>query len=169
MILSAITAIAKNGVIGKNNQLPWRLPADMKYFKDTTWAHPVIMGRKTYGSFGNKALNGRVNIVITRQPGFSAKDARVAHSLEEAIGLAKEMDVEEIFVLGGADIYRQSMPLLNRIYLTRIYEDFDGDAFFPAMDPGAWKLVKEENHQPDEKNRYAYSFQVWERKPSLPV
>lgn len=164
MILSAITAVAENNVIGRDNQLPWRLPADMKYFKDTTWGHPVIMGRKTYASFGNKALKGRMNIVITRQPGFLATDARVVHSLDEAVALAKEMDVTEVFILGGADIYRQSMSLLNRIYLTRIYENFEGDAFFPAMDPGAWKLVREEAHQPDEKNRHAYSFQVWEKK-----
>lgn len=163
MILSAITAVAENNVIGKNNCLPWRLPADMKYFKNTTWGHPVIMGRKTYESFGNKALPGRSNIVVTRQPGFGGKDTLVVHSVEEAIAKAGTMDVIEVFVLGGADIYRQSMHLLNRIYLTRIHEKFEGDAFFPEMDTRIWRLVKEEPHQPDERNKYHYSFQVWEK------
>ena|SRR5690348_7215856 len=163
MILSAITAVAENNVIGKNNCLPWRLPADMKYFKNTTWGHPVIMGRKTYESFGNKALPGRSNIVVTRQPGFGGKDTLVVHSVEEAIAKAETMDVIEVFVLGGADIYRQSMHLLNRIYLTRIHGKFEGDAFFPEMDTRIWRLVKEELHQPDERNKYPYSFQVWEK------
>ncbi|GAA4313900.1 dihydrofolate reductase [Compostibacter hankyongensis] len=163
MTLSAITAVAENHVIGKDNALPWRLPADMRFFKNTTWGHPVIMGRKTYESFDNHALPGRTNIIITRQPDFRADDARIVHSVEEAVGEAKSLDADEVFILGGAEIYRQSLPLLDRIYLTRIYAEFEGDAFFPELDTHAWHMVKEEKHTPDEKNKYSYAFQVWER------
>jgi dihydrofolate reductase len=163
MLLSAITAIARNNVIGKNNALPWHLPADMRFFKNTTMGHPVIMGRKTYESFG-KALHGRTNIVITRQKDYVLSDAIVVHLLTEAIEKAKESASDEAFILGGAQIYQQSMPLLNRIYLTRIYADFDGDTFFPEINPDEWQLIKEEYHEPDEKNKYAYAFQTWERQ-----
>nr|AIA15685.1 Dihydrofolate reductase [uncultured bacterium] len=136
MLLSAITAVGQNNVIGKDNTLPWRLPADMRFFKNTTMGHAVIMGRKTYESFG-KALPGRTNIVITRQSDYILTDAMVVHGLEEAILEARETEKEkaseneEIFILGGAEIYRQSMQLLNRIYLSRVYGDFEGDAVFP--------------------------------------
>lgn len=163
MQLSAITAAGRNNVIGKDNRLPWHMPADMRYFKTTTLGHVVIMGRKTYDSFG-KALPGRTNIVITRQPDFQREDAQVFHSLEEAIRKARDLEETEVFILGGAQIYHASLPLLDRIYLTRIYGDFDGDAFFPEIDPRDWKLVGETPHEADEKNHYPYSFQVWERK-----
>lgn len=125
--------------------------------------HAVIMGRKTYQSF-KKALRGRTNFVITRQKDFTLPDAFVVHSLSEAIKKAAETEKEEIFILGGAEVYRESLPLLDRIYLTRIYAEVEGDAFFPPLDPREWKLVTEDVHQPDEKNRYAYSFQLWERQ-----
>ncbi|HEX5555307.1 MAG TPA: dihydrofolate reductase [Chitinophagaceae bacterium] len=169
MLLSAITAVGQNNVIGKDNTLPWRLPADMRFFKNTTMGHAVIMGRKTYESFG-KALPGRTNIVITRQSDYILTDAMVVHGLEQAILEARETEKEkaseneEIFILGGAEIYRQSMQLLNRIYLTRVYGDFEGDAFFPEMNLAEWEMLKEERHEPDEKNKYAYAFQLWQRK-----
>jgi dihydrofolate reductase len=163
MVLSAIAAVSLNNVIGKHNALPWHMPADMRFFKTTTMGHAVIMGRKTYQSF-KKALRGRTNFVITRQKDFTLPDAFVVHSLSEAIKKAAETEKEEIFILGGAEVYRESLPLLDRIYLTRIYAEVEGDAFFPPLDPGEWKLVTEDVHQPDEKNRYAYSFQLWERQ-----
>ncbi len=163
MILSAITAIAQNNVIGKNNTLPWRLPADMRFFKKTTMGHPVIMGRKTYESF-KKALPGRTNIVITRQENYSLPDAEVVHDLQDAIVRARELDRKEAFILGGAQIYEQSLPLLDKLYLTRIYEDFEGDTLFPAFDLSEWEMTGIEPHEPDEKNDYFYAFQLWEKK-----
>lgn len=162
MLLSAITAVSLNGVIGKDNRLPWHMPADMRFFKKTTLGHPVIMGRKTYASFG-KALPGRTNIVVTRQEHYRLPDATVVHSLPEAIRQASQQDTSEIFILGGADIYRQSLPLLDRVYKTLIEGTFQGDAFFPDLDPDQWKMTSEEAHEPDEKNRFAYAFQTWER------
>lgn len=163
MHLSAITAMGQNNVIGKNNALPWRLPADMRFFKKTTMGHPVIMGRKTYESF-KKALPGRTNIVITRQKDYTLPDAEVVHDLPAAIARAKELDEEEAFVLGGAQIYEQCLSLLDRLYLTRIYEDFEGDTFFPHFNLSEWELIGIEPHEPDEKNAYFYAFQLWERK-----
>ena len=163
MLLSAITAIAQNNVIGKNNQLPWHLPADMRYFKNTTMGHVVIMGRKTYESF-TKALPGRTNIVVTRQKGYQPADALVVHSLDEAVNLAKAQGETEAFILGGAQIYAESMPLLDRLYLTRIYADFEGDTVFPEFDPKQWEMTAIRPGEPDEKNKYFYAFQTWERK-----
>lgn len=162
MILSAITAVGENQAIGWKNQLPWHMPADMRYFKNTTWGHPVIMGRKTYASFG-KALPGRENIVVTRSKSFHVGDAVVCHSLQEAIEAAKRFDSEEVFILGGAEIYAQSLPMLDRVYLTRIESSFKADAFFPLLDPAAWVLRSERAYPADSRNPHAYRFQVWER------
>lgn len=162
MLISAITAAAENNVIGKDNALPWHLPADMKFFKKTTLHHPVIMGRKTYDSFG-KALPNRQNIVITRKHDYALPDALVTASLEEAVDKANAFHPEEIFILGGQQIFEQSMPIIRRLYLTRIHENFEGDAFFPITDFANWKKVKDEYHAPDEKNKYAYSFQTWDK------
>jgi dihydrofolate reductase len=162
MILSAIAAVSRNGVIGKNNRLPWHLPADMRFFKQTTLGHPVIMGRKTYVSFG-KALPGRTNLVITRQRDYTLPDAIVTHSLAEAIQKASQYDSTEIFILGGAEIYRESLPLLDRIYKTLIDAEFEGDAFFPELDAKQWTMTAADVHQADEKNKYGYTFQTWER------
>lgn len=162
MIISAITALGENFVIGKNNTLPWHLPADMRFFKKTTMGHPVIMGRKTYDSF-KKALPGRENIVITRQKDYSLPDAKVVSSLDDAIEAASASQPDEVFILGGAQIFELSMPLVNRLYLTRIHENFEGDTFFPKIDFKDWGKIKDEYHIPDEKNKYAYSFQTWER------
>lgn len=125
--------------------------------------HPVIMGRKTYDSF-LKALPGRENIVITRQSDYSLPDATVVHSLEKALEKAKMLHNDEIFILGGAQIFVQSMPILQRIYLTRIHESFEGDTKFPEINLKEWEKVKEAYHAPDDKNKYAYSFQLWERR-----
>jgi dihydrofolate reductase len=162
MIISAIAAVSRNGVIGKKNRLPWHLPADMRFFKQTTLGHPVIMGRKTYVSFG-KALPGRTNIVITRQLDYALPDGLVTHSLEEAIHAASQSNPSEIFILGGAQIYRESLPWLDRVYKTLIEGEFEGDAFFPELDPDRWTLTTADFHEADEKNKYAYTFQTWER------
>lgn len=163
MIISLILAASENGVIGKDNQLPWRLPADLKHFKRVTLGHTVIMGRKTYDSIG-KPLPQRRNIVITRNPEWKAEGIEVCHSLKSAIAACE--GEEEVFVIGGATIYRQALEanLVHRIYLTRIHEDFDGDTFFKLPNADKWEEVVRETHQPDEKNKFVYSFMTLERR-----
>jgi len=155
-MIALVVAMAENRVIGKNNQLIWHLPADLKFFKNLTTGHPIIMGRKTYESIG-KPLPNRTNIVITRQPDFKAEGCLVAHSLNEALMMAQQLD-SEIFVIGGAEIYRQAMFLADTIYLTKVHHQFEGDTFFPEIDSILWKEVSREKHEPDEKNSYPYSF-----------
>lgn len=169
MIISLIAAASTNNVIGKDNKLLWHLPNDMKFFKNTTWGMPVVMGRKTYEALAGEPLPGRTNIIITRnkdwQPGRPG--VRVVGSLEEAIGAAEETDAKETFIIGGGEIYAQSMSIANRIYMTRVHMEVDGDAFFPAIDERSWKLVSNLDFGADEKHCCAYSFQLWERKNSF--
>ena len=155
-------AAAENNVIGKNNKLPWHLPADMKYFKNISWAMPVIMGRKTFESLG-KPLDGRKNIVITRNRNWKYDGVSVVHDLESAKKIAEDQDIKEVFIIGGAEVFKSSLPDANRVYLTRVHEKFEGDAFFPVLD-NSWQMVKSHETQPDEKNVYALSFQVWEKR-----
>ncbi|MGF7040543.1 dihydrofolate reductase [Mucilaginibacter lappiensis] len=159
MTVSIIVAIAKNNAIGKDNKLLWYLPNDLKHFKDVTTGHTVIMGRKTYDSVG-KPLPKRRNIIITRQA-ISIEGCEVVNSLEAALALCKDED--EVFIVGGAEIYRQAIPLTDRIYLTVIDQEFDGDSFFPELDPTEWKEKERENFEPDEKNKLRYSFITLER------
>ena len=163
MILSLIVAVSSNNVIGKENKLPWHLPNDLKYFKNTTWAMPIIMGRKTYESIG-KPLPGRTNIVISRNTEWNADGTFSVQTLEQAIELSNQLQVKELFIIGGAEIFNTSLPLAKRIYLTRIHQDFDGDVFFPNVNEENWKMISNRDCQPDEKNAFAHSFQVWERK-----
>jgi len=161
--ISAIVAMSKNRSIGKNNRLLWHLPADLRHFKQLTTGHPILMGRKTYESIG-KPLPNRQNIIITRDLGFTAPGCDVTHSLDEAINVAaKNNDQAEIFVIGGAEIYRQSLPHIQRIYLTIVHEQFEGDVFFPALNANEWQEISREDHQADEKNAYAYSFVIIEK------
>jgi dihydrofolate reductase len=160
MILSIIVAIAKNHAIGKDNKLLWHLPNDLKHFKDTTSGHTVIMGRKTFDSVG-KPLPKRRNIVITRQA-ISIEGCEVVDSLQAAVALCKAED--EVFIVGGAEIYRQAIPLTDRIYLTIIDHDFEGDTFFPELNPDEWQETKHEDFEPDEKNKYKYKFITLERR-----
>jgi len=164
MIVSAIAAMSKNRVIGVENDLPWHLPADMKYFMRTTRGHHVIMGRKTFESMG-VPLKNRTNIVITRDAFYTASGILVAHSLHEALQIAETNDQEEVFIIGGAEIYKLSLPVLDKIYLTEI--DLvvkGGDAFFPQFESPSWKIVKEEKNEPDERNHYTYTFKIFEKK-----
>lgn len=167
MIISLIAAVAENGVIGKNNQLPWRLPADMKYFRQITLGHCVIMGRKNYDSIPLKfrPLEGRTNIIITRQKKTIAPGCIVVHSLKEAIRTArkKTSGKDEVFVIGGGQIYTLALPLANKMYITHIHHSFDGDTFFPGINWQEWKPVSKTVHQPDEKNKFAFSFCVYEK------
>lgn len=164
MIITLVVAASRNNVIGKDNQLLWRLPNDTRYFKNVTWGMPVIMGRKTFESLG-KPLGGRTNIVLTRNSGWKAQGVTTVKNLDDALFLAKEMDVKEVMVIGGGEVYKMAMPKAGRIHITRVEADLEGDAYFPEIDPLLWKLVSREDHPADEKHQYAYSFQVWERRP----
>lgn len=162
MRISIIVAASENNVIGINNMLPWRLPTDLKYFKSTTLGKPIVMGRKTFESLG-KPLPGRPNIVITRQNDFQPEGAYVVRSVEEGIEKAQSFGGDELFITGGSQIFEQAWPLVERIYLTRVYAVVHGDAFFPQLDGAEFELVTDERHEADEKNQYSFSFQVWER------
>jgi dihydrofolate reductase len=161
--LSLLVAADENNVIGKDNQLPWHLPSDLKYFKNQTWGMPVLMGRKTFESIG-KPLTGRKNIVITRNRNIKIKDITIVHSIHEAVQRAKEEGAKEIFVIGGGEVFRDAFTMADRIYLTRIHHQFDGDTFFPEIDAAHWQLVRSYFHPSDEKNWYAHTFGLWERK-----
>lgn len=163
MILSQVVAAAENNAIGKNNELLWRLPNDSKFFKNTTWGMPVIMGRKTFESLG-KPLAGRTNIVITRQKDWQPEGAFVVHDIKEAMAAAAKTDAKEAFIIGGGEIYRQTLPVTQRVYLTRVHATIDGDAFFPEMNLAHWELLSQLDFTADEKHAYDYSFQVWQRK-----
>ena len=162
MIVSAIAAVSKNGVIGKDNQIPWYLPADLAYFKRTTLGHHVVMGRLSFLSMDGP-LPKRTNIVITRDVFFTATGCLIAHSVEEALALALDAGETEVFILGGGQIYRQSQEYWDRVYLTAIDAEIEGEVYFPELKKEEWKLVTEEPHKADEKNPFSYNFQVFER------
>jgi dihydrofolate reductase len=163
VVISLIVAASENYVIGKNNKLPWRLPADLKYFKNMTWAMPVVMGRKTFESMG-KPLRGRNNIVVTRNKDWKAEGTHTVNSLDQAFLTASEFDAKEIFVIGGSEIFQSALPVADRIYLTLIHHNFEGDSFLPKNFTEGWKIRSNRDYDPDEKNAYALSFQVWEKK-----
>jgi dihydrofolate reductase len=162
MLVSAIVAAARNRVIGKDNQIPWYLSSDLKYFKKVTLGHHVIMGRNSFVSIG-RPLPKRTNIIITRDPYFAASGCLVARSVEEALSLAYDNDETEAFIIGGGQIYELSMPLLDRIYLTEVDAEPEGDVFFPEFDLDKWMLISSEAHPADEKNDHDYTFKVYER------
>lgn len=164
MLISAIVAMSKNRVIGLDNKLPWHLSADLKRFRKLTMGHPIIMGRKTFESIG-KPLPGRRNIVITRQTAYHPSGIEVSRSLEEAVricqsGSDQEMKRDEIFIIGGAEIYKLAFSVLNRLYVTFIQKEFEGDAFFPEISPAKFQEVQREDHQGE---GLEYSFVLFER------
>ncbi|MFA7095676.1 MAG: type 3 dihydrofolate reductase [Gammaproteobacteria bacterium] len=159
--ISLIVAMDRNRLIGADNGLPWRLPADLKYFKSITMGKAIIMGRKTYESIG-RPLPGRTNIVVTRERGYQAPGCIVVHSIDEA--LARPECGDEVMIIGGASFYEQMLPRADRLYVTFIDAEFAGDTYFPAFDLDAWREIRREDHEPDEQNRYRYSFTVLERK-----
>ncbi len=160
-MLSIIVAVGKNNVIGKDNQLVWHLPRDMKHFKETTTGHYIIMGRKTFESNG-RPLPNRTNVIITRDKDYKAEGCVVVHSLEEAVNLAK--DDPEPFVIGGGVIYKLAMPIVDRIYLTQIHHKFEGDTFFPEINMDDWNETEKRDFEPDEKNKYAFTILTLDRK-----
>lgn len=165
MTISLIVAVSQNQVIGKNNTLPWHLPADMKYFKDTTMEHCIITGRKNYESIPSRfrPLSGRTNIVVTRQKGFMESGCIVVHSIEEALLEAMKKNESEVFIIGGSEIFNQTLNITDRIYYTKVHHSFDGDVFFPKLDEKAWSVMSQKDFPADEKNKYPYSFCVFEK------
>lgn len=163
MVISSIVAVANGQVIGAKNQIPWYLPADLAYFKRITQGHPIIMGRNCFESIG-RPLPNRLNIVISRNPFFVATDVAVVHTIEEAIALAKQQETDEIFIIGGGEIYRQTAHIWQRLYRTDVALDVAGDILFPTISLENWQLVTEETHEADAKNPYRYTFTVWEKQ-----
>ncbi|CAN5446699.1 dihydrofolate reductase [soil metagenome] len=166
MKISLIAALTTNRVIGKNNDLPWRLPDDMNYFMRTTKGHTVIMGRKNYESLPEKyrPLPNRINIVVTRQKGFHAPGCKVVHSLEEAIELVKSSNETEVFNIGGAEIFAQGLSLADRLYLTEINTTLEGDTYFPEIDKSIWRETSRVHHAADERHAFPFDFVVYDRK-----
>jgi len=160
--VSLIAAMAENRVIGVNNTLPWQLPADLRHFRRITTGHHVIMGRRNYESIG-KPLPDRTNIVVTRDPSYRAPGCLVRHSIEDA--LASAQNDPEVFVIGGAEIYRQALEHADRLYLTLVHAHIPGDTYFPPFDQDHWQEVSRERHEPDEKNHHACTFLVYDRIP----
>lgn len=166
-VISLIVAMSRNRVIGRNHQLPWHMPADLKHFKALTTDHAVIMGRRTFESINRKPLPGRTNVIVTRDRLARFDGAIAAPDLDHAVALAAEHDrrlhrQNEIFVLGGSEVFREALPRAQRIYLTLIDAAFEGDTLFPEVDRTEWKIVADEAHRPDENNAHPYRFQLLE-------
>jgi dihydrofolate reductase len=164
MILSFIVALADNNAIGINNELPWHLPDDLKFFKKTTLGKPVLMGRKTYESLG-KPLKGRLNIVVSSNPSFRPEDGVLVYkNMEDAVARLSEEPIDEAFIIGGGKVFTDTLHLAQRMYLTRVHTSIpDADAFFPSFNEAEWKLSWSEDHVADEKHRFSFTFQQWER------
>lgn len=159
--ITLIVAASDNNAIGINNQMPWHLPNDFKYFKRNTMEHSVLMGRKTFDAIG-KPLPDRRNIIITRNADFQGEDIDVANSIHEALLYCR--DEREVFIIGGANIYQQALPLANKVLLTRVHTTIQGDAFFPELASEEWQLISADPHQADDKHAFDYTFEVYSRK-----
>jgi dihydrofolate reductase len=166
MIVSLVVAATDDNVIGKDNQLLWHLPNDLKFFKNTTWAMPVIMGRKTFDSIKRQPLTGRFNIIITSKTDLQPASGQIqlAKSMQHSLELAAETDCKEAFVIGGGEIYREFMPKANKIYLTRVHAKLEGDTFLKDFNENEWERRYSFDFPADEKHAWPYSFQLWERK-----
>ncbi len=164
MIISSIVAMNSDRIIGFKNQIPWYLSADLKYFKQTTKGHCILMGRKCFESIG-QPLPGRTNIIVTRDPYFIVSNCLIAHSINEALYFAQKTGESELFIIGGGEIYNQTMHLWNRLYVTLVDIQCEGDTFFPEISELDWNLISKADHSRDEKNEMNYSFLVYERKP----
>lgn len=178
MIISLIWAMTDERVIGIENRLPWKLPADMRWFRQHTLGKPIVMGRKTFESFGSRPLPDRQNIILTRNAHYcensrgkgsgdntntiTERDIEITSSLQGAVDLAQ--NAEELMVIGGADLYQQSLPRADRLYMTLVHADIKGDAYFPQFDLAQWRELERHDHTADEKNAYNYSFCILERK-----
>ncbi|OGM14487.1 hypothetical protein A3A76_05810 [Candidatus Woesebacteria bacterium RIFCSPLOWO2_01_FULL_39_23] len=163
MKVSIIVAVAENNVIGAKNKLPWYLPADLKHFKELTTGHHILMGQKTYESIG-KPLPDRVNIILSEDPNYHAKECIVVNSINEGVELAKSENEHEFFIIGGASVYKQMLPFTDKIYMTKIHNNFDGDVYFPNIDDKNWREISKESHTKDDKNPFDYDFIILEKR-----
>jgi len=163
MNITLVVAASLNNAIGKNNQLLWHLPKDMRFFKNTTWALPILMGRKTFESMGSKLLPGRLNIILTTQQDLKIEGAEVVNSLTQAIALANKENYKELMVIGGGQVYEMALPLANKIWLTRVHTTIDGDTFFPSLGT-AWEKQSTEINHADEKHTFDFDFECWQSK-----
>ena len=163
MNITLVVAASENNAIGLNNQLLWHLPKDMRFFKNTTWGMPILMGRKTFESMGSKPLNGRLNIIITRNKNWVSEDVTVLHTMEEAIALATKFSYNELLVIGGGEIYEMALPLAQKIWLTRVHTTIEGDVYFPTLNAD-WELVSSTQNAADEKHKFSFDFECWKRK-----
>jgi dihydrofolate reductase len=166
MKISIVVAVADNNAIGKDNNLLWRLPKDMQYFKEVTWGHHVLMGRKTWDGIPPKfsPLPGRTNVIVTRQKGFVCEGCKVVESVEEGIEFARNSGEQELMIIGGGEIYKQALDKTDKIYLTKVHHTFaDADTFFPVLDGNEWKKVNNEWNMADERNEFDFEFEVLER------
>lgn len=164
MILKSIVAYADNRVIGKDNDLIWHLPDDLKHFKDHTAGRTIIMGRKTWDSLGGRPLPKRRHIVITRKEGFQAQGAEVVHSLEDALDLAKHEEL--VYIVGGAQIYELALPYVDYMEITEVHATPDGDAYFPEWDKSQFELIAQDHRAIDERHEFSFTFKTWKRKTS---
>ena len=164
MIKTIIAAKSTNNVIGKDNDLVWHMPADLKFFKNKTKGKLVIMGRKTFASIGNKPLPGRPTIIITRNPDFKADGCWVVDNIEKAFAIALAEGQDEVYILGGAQIYEETILQADKMFITEIKSTFEGDAFFPEIDMNYWVEVSREEFEPDEKNKHPYAFVEYRRR-----
>jgi dihydrofolate reductase len=163
MNITLVVAASENNAIGLNNQLLWHLPKDMRFFKNTTWGMPILMGRKTFESMGSKPLNGRLNIIITRNKNWVNEDVTVVHTMEEATALATKFSYNELLVIGGGEIYEMALPLAQKIWLTRVHTTIEGDVYFPKLN-AEWELVSSTQNEADEKHKFSFDFECWKRK-----
>lgn len=163
MIISSIVAVAENRVIGSDNDIPWRLSTDLKYFKKQTTGHHIIMGRKSFLSIG-KPLPNRTNVIVTRDPYFIASNCIVVHSIPEALEIAKSRGETEAFITGGGMIYEQTMDIVDRLYITEVNTKPEGDVYFPEIDFSQWKLMSEDPRQKGERDDHGFNFKIYERK-----
>jgi len=168
MIISAIVAMSQNRVIGKDNKIPWHLPADLKYFKRTTLHHHIILGRKCYESIG-RPLPKRTNIIVTRNKKYEAEGCVVVGSIEEALAFSRSREQTEVFIAGGGQIYEQTMDLWDKLYLTEVALEAEGDIFFPQLVDSQWTMVSEKKCVADKSNQHNYIFKIYERKNKLVV
>ena len=162
-MISLIVAASENNAIGKGYAMLWHLPEELKFFKNTTWGMPVIMGRKTFEAVG-KPLPGRTNIIVTSNKDWSAENTITTTNIDDAIKVANDTNSNEIFITGGGEIYKQTLPIADKVYLTRVHTTIDGDAFFPEMDLNTWEIDFEKHVKSDEKNKFDMTFQTWKRK-----
>jgi dihydrofolate reductase len=163
MNVSLIVALDRNRVIGLNNEIPWRLPADLKHFRKMTMGKPIIMGRRTYESIG-RPLTGRHNIIVTRNRGYQAEGCTIVHSVEEALTISNG---GEVMVIGGAQLYEQFLPIAKRLFMTLLETEFEGDSYFPEVSGREWVEISRETYGPDDKNPYQYHFIIMERRDAV--